>query len=239
MTFEKIRVGARMKLVSKVKTGNLLIFFSLCLRFAVCCLAALTAFRFSYLYSTAGGRVLISMCAFAVLLGMLIVQCTRTVKDRWFSALNGSEPVSVSDIVTAFTLHDVARSIKCGTLSFVLSLLRFIIFAAVPSVLSFFMWIAVRDGVSRTVFFVFASGFAVITASSVLFLSVSLRCVSLARSLCCGSTAEFIRVLRILENNSFLLFKFSLFLSIFNRCTRRFSEIVFAGLLAGENYTFL
>ena len=239
MTFEKIRVGARMKLVGRVKTGNILVAFSVCLRVAVYCLAVLAVIHFKYFYSSVGGRVLILMSFTAVLLGVLLLQCTRTVKDRWFSALNSSKPVCVSDIVAVFSLRDIVRSVKCGILSFAYSLLRFVLFAAFPSLLSFLLWVAVRDGISRTVFFIFVSGFAVITVCSVLFLSVSLRSVSLARSLCRGSAGEFMRALRILENNSFLLFKFSLFLSIFNRCTRRFSEIVFAGMLLESDYTFL
>jgi len=235
LTFEKIRVGARMKLVGRVKTGNMLVAFSVCLRVAVYSLAGLTVIRFKYFYSSGGGRVMLLLCAVAVLLGLLLLQCARTVKDRWFSALNSSDAVMVSDLIAGFSLRDVIRSVKFGVLSFVFSLIRLVLFGALPSALAVLLWLGLRDGVSRTVLYVFVSGFAVVAVCSVFFTSVSLGCVSLARSLCRGSAGEFMRALRILENNSFLLFKFSLFLSIFNRCTRRFSEIVFAGMLIGAD----
>ena len=130
MTFEKIRVGARMKLVGKVKTGNLLIFFSVCLRVAVYLLAFLTVVRFPDLYSTVGGRAVLALCAVAVFLCMLILQCTRTVKDRWFSSLNSQSPVLVSDIVAGFTFGDILKSVKCSILSFVFSSIRVVLFGA-------------------------------------------------------------------------------------------------------------
>ena len=68
LTFEKIRVGARMKLVGRVKTGNMLVAFSFCLRVAVYSLAGLTVIRFKYFYSSGGGRVMLLLCAVAVLL---------------------------------------------------------------------------------------------------------------------------------------------------------------------------
>ncbi len=243
MTFEKIRVGARMKLVGRVKTGNMIVAFSVGLRVAVYCLAVLAVIHFKYLYSSVGGRVVLSLCSVAVLLGLVLLQCTRTVKDSWFSALNSSDAVFIADLIADFSLRDVMNSVKYGVLSFVFSLMRLLLFSALPSALAVLLWSGLRDGVSRTVLFVFVSGFAAVTICSVFFASVSLGCVSLARSLCPGSVGEFMQILKNLEKNCFLLFKFSLFLSTFNRCSRRFSKIVFAGLLTGsdtaEDYTFL
>lgn len=239
MTFEKIRVGARMKLVGKVKTGNLLIFFSVCLRVAVYLLAFLTAVRFPDLYSTVGGRAVLALCAVAVFLCMLILQCTRTVKDRWFSSLNTNSPALISEIVVSFTFSDILKSVKCSILSFVFSFIRVVLFGALPSALTLWLWIALRDGVSRAVLFIFLCGFVIAVMCSAFFMSVSLGCVSLARSLCSGDAGRFVKMLKILEKNFFRLFRYSLFLSTFNRCSRRFSKIVFAGMLAGADYTFL
>lgn len=239
MTFEKIRVDSRLKLVGRIRTGNMLIFFSVCLRVAVYCLAVLTVLRLSYLYPSVSGRAVLGLCGFCVLLGMLILQCTRTVKDRWFSALNSPNPVFVSEIIADFGLRDAAESVKCGLMSFVFSFIRLLLFGALPSVLVLWLHISLRDGVSRAVLFFFLCGFAVILFCSVFFMSVSLSCVSLARSLCSYNAGSFVKILKSLEKNCFLLFKYSLFLSFFNRCSRRFSKIVFADLLVGSDYTFL
>lgn len=235
MTFEKIRVGARMKLVGKVKTGNMLIFFSVCLRVAVYTLAFFTALRFSYLYSFVGGRFLLALCGVVILLGLLILQCTRTVKDRWFSSLSKSEAVLISDIVTGFRVCDAVKSVKIGILSFVFSFIRMVLFGALPSALSFLLWNTLCEGVSRAVLFFFLSGYVLAVLCSAFFMTVSLSCVSLARSLCSDNVSDFAEILKNLEKNCFRLFGYSLFLSIFNRCSRRFSKIVFAGLLAGSD----
>ncbi len=239
LTFENIRVGARIKLVGKIKTGNMLVAFSTFLRVAVYFLAGLAVIRFKSFYSSVGGKIMLILCGIAFLLGLLLLQCARTVKDRWFSALNNSGVVFVSDLIAGFSLQDAIKSVKFGVLSFVFSLIRLVVFGALPSALAVLLLLSLREGVSRTVLYVFLFGFAVVAIFSAFFASVSLGCVSLARSLCPGSAGEFMRILKNLEKNSFLLFKFSLFLSTFNRCLRRFSKIVFAGLINGSDYTIL
>ncbi len=239
MTFEKIRVGARIKLVGKIKTGNMLVAFSACLRVAVYCLAGLVVIRFESFYSSVGGKIMLILCGIAFLLSFLLLQCARTVKDRWFSALNSSDAVFVSDLIAGFSMRDVIKSVKLCMLSFGFSIMRLVVFGALPSALAVLLLFGLREGVSRTVLYVFLFGFAVVAILSAFFASVSLGCVSLARSLCPGSAGEFMRILKNLEKSSFLLFKFSLFLSTFNRCSRRYSKIVFAGLINGSDYTIL
>ncbi len=235
MTFEKIRVNSRVKLIGRVKTGNLLVAFSAFLRIAVYTLAALVLLRFNDYYKSVNGRAFLALCGVGLLFGVLLLWCARTVKDRWYAALSDGCYMNVIDIITRFTFCDVLNSVSCGLLSSFLSFVRIVAFMGFPSAVAAMILLVMQEGVSRAVFIVLVIGFAIIAVCSVFFLVVSLSCVSLARSLCFCSVYRFKYILKMLEKYCFSLFCFSLFLSTFNRCVRRFSKLEFARFI----YTFL
>jgi len=239
LSFEKIRVGARVKLIGRLRTGNMLVLFSAFLRLALYTLAALALFHFENLCKNTFGRVIIFLSAVVFCLAVLLLWCARTVKDRWYAAISEGCYVTVTALIVRFTLRDVLNSVICGLISSFLSLVRVVAFCGFPLALAVWMLFLMRDGVSRTVFFVLLFGFTVLAVCSVFFLAVSLGCVSLTRSLCFCSTNKFIRILRSLEKSCFSLFAFSLFLSAFNRCSRRFSKIEFARFVILRDYTLL
>lgn len=239
MSFEKIRVGARVKLIGRVRTGNLLVLFSTFLRFNVYTLITLLLFRFDVLYKSTFGKFILSLSVFTLCLAALLLLCARTVKDRWYAAISEGYYMNVTDFIAGFTLRDVLNAVMCGVISSFLSLIRVFIFCSIPSVLAVLIIFLMRDGVSRAVLFILLFGFVTLTVCSVLFLTVSLGCVSLARSLCFCSTNKFMHILRSLEKNCFRLFSFSLFTGVFNRCCRRFSKIEFARFILLCDYTLL
>lgn len=239
MNFEKIRVGARVKLIGRLRTGNMLVLFSAFLRLALYTLAALALFHFENLCKNTFGRVIIFLSAVVFCLAVLLLWCARTVKDRWYAAISEGYYVDVTDFIVRFTLRDVLNSFMCGLISSLLSLIRIIAFCGFPFAFISLIFFLMRDGLSRAVFFVLLFGFVVLTVCSAFFLVMSLGCVSLARSLCFCSTNKFIRLLSSLEKSCFRLFSFSLFLSAFNRCLRRFSKIEFARFVVLYDYTLL
>ncbi len=239
MSFEKIRVGARVKLIGRVRTGNLLVLFSAFLRFNVYTLITLLLFRFDVLYKSTFGKFILSLSVFTLCLAALLLLCARTVKDRWYAAISEGYYMNVTDFIAGFTLRDVLNAVMCGVISSFLSLIRIIAFCGFPFAFISLIFFLMRDGLSRAVFFVLLFGFVVLTVCSAFFLVMSLGCVSLARSLCFCSTNKFIRILSSLEKNCFRLFSFSLFLSAFNRCCRRFSKIEFARFILFCDYTLL
>ena len=239
MNFEKIRVNSRVKLIGRLRTGNMLVLFSVCLRIALYTLTALVLLRFGKLYTNEFGRVILGACAVALCSGILLLWCVRTVKDRWYAAISEGCYVSVTDLVVRFTLRDVLNSVKCSVIASFLSLIRVILFCSFPTAFAVFILNLMRDGVSCAVFGVLMFGFTVLLICSVFFLSVSLGCVSLARSFCFCSTNKFMTILKSLEKSCFRIMAFSLLLSVFNRCSRRFSKIEFARFVALCDYTLL
>ena len=75
MSFEKIRVGARVKLIGRVRTGNLLVLFSAFLRFNVYALITLLLFRFDVLYKSTFGKFILSLSVFTLCLAALLLLC--------------------------------------------------------------------------------------------------------------------------------------------------------------------
>ena len=236
MSFEKIRVNARLKLIGRVKTGNLLVAFSVFLRIAVYTLAVLVLLHFDDYYKSVNGRAFLALCGAGLFFGVLLLWCARTVKDRWYAALSDGCYMNVIDIITRFKFYDVLNSVSCGLFSSISSLIRVIAFCGFPTAAAVLIISLVNSGISRAVFLVMMCGFIAVVGYSAFFLAVSLNCVSLARSFCFCSVHRFKYILRLLEKNCFNLLRFSLFLSIFNRCVRRFSKLEFARLIA--LYTF-
>lgn len=239
LTFEKIRVGARVKLIGRTCTGNLLVLFSVCMWIIVYTLSVLVLINFDKLYMSIFGRVILGLSAVALISGVLLLRCVRTVKDRWYAAISEGCYVRVSDLVVRFTLRDVLNSVICSVISSFLSVIRVAVFFSFPFALALWIFSLVRNGASRAVLCVLLLGFVVLTVCSGFFLAVSLGCVSLARSLCFCTANKFMHILRSLEKNCFRLLSFSVFLSVFNRCSRRFSKIEFARLIVLNDYTLL
>ncbi|MBQ8027377.1 MAG: hypothetical protein IJ261_04600 [Clostridia bacterium] len=226
MNNERIRVRARILLVGKSRAGNCLVLFSAVLRILVYTLAAITALRLRSFMLTTYGKTVLILCAVAVALGALLLQCVRTVKDRWYACACEDKQISVTELITAFSVRDVLLSLRSGFASLIFTLGRLLLFLFFPSVFTAFTAFMVRDGLSVTVFAVMLLGNILLWLCSLFFAAVSLNCVSLARSVCSGKNG-FVSGLKILDSSAFSLFRFGVMLSVFNRSYRRLSKIIF------------
>lgn len=226
MNNEKIRVGARLLLVGKSRVGNGLVLFSSFLHIAVYLLVFLIALRRDEFVKTVGGKTVLGASVFAILSAFVLLMCLRTVKDRWYASVCAGEQASVSDLIIDFNFRDVLVSLSNAILSFVVSSLRIVQFLSFPLAFAVFVFGVVKDGTSVNVFCILAVGNLIAFVCSLIFVVGSLNCVSLARTVSCGSLRKFTSSLKLLDFAMFRLFWFDSFLSVVNRCSRRLSKIM-------------
>lgn len=234
MNCENIRVLARVMLLDKNLCGNLLITFSAVFRFAVMLLLCLFVFGFSGYMQSAAGRVVLIVTAFSLAAALVLLECTRTVKDRWFSMIKQGMDTQLLNLFCRFALKDIALSIRLAMLSYLVSIARVAVFFSVPALILALSAYLAAGGVSSIMLYILLAGNAVLLVCALLFCCVSLNCVSLARSLSFDNTADFTGKLRMLENNAFRLFRFGIMLSLVNRGSRRLAKIIFAEYVCNE-----
>ncbi len=235
MKSEKIRLLSRVMLLGKSRCGNLFALFSFLFRCAVAILALLLFRNFNTLICDNAGRVMVAVCVLAVLSSVVLLECLRTVKDRWYNLIKSGYYCPFSELVVAFSFRDVMSSLKSFLLSSCASVVRLILFFFVPFLIFFAGINMVNEGVSIPVLAVLIAGNVLLFFTALLFSYASLSCVSLARSISTGNTKAFFSNLSRLERNAFRIFFFGVTLIGSGTSVRRIAGIIFAETVCKEN----
>lgn len=228
MNGENIRVLARVMLIGKSLSVNAVEVFSFFLRIVVLFVMFLYFKNFSdYRQSTIGKAVLV-VGAVSVVAALILLECMRTVKDKWYAAAKRGENCSFSQLIVSFGLCDLSYSLAGAFMSYWASALRFIMFFFVPAISLIFSIRFLEYGVSNAMLTVLVAGNFLLFCCALLFWIAALNSVSLARSLCVGDIKRFTSVVYALDKYAFSLFGFGALLSVINRGSRRLAKIMYA-----------
>ncbi len=228
MNGENIRVLARVMLIGKSASANAVEVFSAFFRVAVFGLCFLYCKYFGeYRQSEIGNTVLV-IGAITIVVALIMLECIRTVKDRWYGLVRTGHSCSFSDLIVSFGFDDLSFSLLSAFASCWASVLRFMVFFFVPATSLFFTLNYLARGVSDFMLKALVAGNLMLFCCALVFWLVSLNCISLARSLCVGDIKRFVSVLYALDVYAFRLFRFGAFLSVANRGSRRLAKIMYA-----------
>ena len=231
MNGENIRVLARVLLIGKNKSANAVAAFSALLRLAVFYLVYLYLKNFSEFLHSFTGKTVLVIGAATVTAALILLECIRNVKDRWYDCIKTGYSCSFSELTVSFGLADLLFALLGALVSLQASVLRFVVFFFVPMGGLFITVKLVAYGVSNAMLVVLVIGNVLLFCSALLFWLVSLNCVSLARSLCVSDIKRFYSVLHTLDKYAFRFFKFGIPLSVVNRGSRRLAKIMYADLV--------
>lgn len=225
---ENIRVLARVMLIGKSASVNAVELFSALFRAVVFALCYLYIKNFvEYRQSIFGNTVLV-IGAITIVIALIMLECMRTVKDRWYGLVKAGHDCSFSDLIVSFGVDDLFFSLLSAFASCWASVLRFTVFFFVPAASAFLTLNFLKYGVSNLMLAALIAGNFVLLCCALVFWFISLNCVSLARSLCVGDIRRFVPVLYSLDMCAFRLFRFGVFLSVSNRGSRRLAKIMYA-----------
>ncbi len=228
MNGENIRVLARVLLIGKNVSANAVVAFSALFRLAVFYLVYLYLKNFSECLQSATGKTVLAIGAATVTAALILLECIRTVKDRWYDYTKTGHSCSFSELTVSFGLSDLLFSLAGALVSLQAAVLRFVVFFFVPLSGLFFTVKLLVHGVSNAMLTVLVVGNALLFCCALLFWLVSLNCVSIARSLCVSDIKRFYSVLHALDKYAFRFFKFGALLSVVNRGSRRLAKIMYA-----------
>ncbi|MBO5359420.1 MAG: hypothetical protein J6B25_01120 [Clostridia bacterium] len=228
MNNENIRVLARVMLIGKSASVNAVELFSALFRAVVFGLCYLYIKNFvEYRQSILGNTVLV-IGAITIVIALIMLECMRTVKDRWYGLVKAGHDCSFSDLIVSFGVDDLFFSLLSAFASCWASVLRFTVFFFVPAASAFLTLNFLKYGVSNLMFTALTVGNFVLFCCALVFWLVSLNCISLARSLCVGDIKRFASVLSILDRYAFRIFRFGTLLSVVNAGSRRLAKIMYA-----------
>lgn len=225
---ENVRVLARVLLIGKNKSVNAVAAFSAFFRLTVFYLVFLYIKNFSECLQSVRGKTVLLIGAVTLAAALVLLECIRTVKDRWYDYTKTGQGCSFSELTVSFGLSDLFVSLVGALMSLQASVLRFAVFFFVPLSGLFLTSKLLFYGVSNAVFTVLIVGNVLLLGSALLFWLSSLNCVSLARSICVGNIRQFYSVLHVLDKYSFRFLKFGTLLSVVNRGSRRLAKIMYA-----------
>lgn len=228
MNGENIRVLARVLLIGKNASANAVAAFSAFFRLTVFYLVFLYIKNFSECLQSVRGKTVLLIGAATVTAALVLLECIRTVKDRWYDYTKMGHTRSFSELTVSFGLSDLFFSLGGALMSLQASVLRFAVFFFVPLSGLFLTSKLLFYGVSNVMFTVLIVGNVLLLGSALLFWLASLNCVSLARSLCVSDIKRFYSVLHALDKYAFRLLKFGTLLSVVNRGSRRLAKLMYA-----------
>lgn len=233
MNGENIRVLARVMLIGKSVSVNAVEFSFTLFRAVVFVLCYLYIKNFDDYRRSEFGNTVLVIGAITIVIALIMLECMRTVKDRWYGLVKTGRDCSFSELIVSFGSDDLSFSLLSAFASCLASVLRFTVFFFVPVTSVIFTLDFLKHGVSNLMFTLLIVGNFVLFCCALVFWLVSVNCVSLARSLCVGNFRCFIPVLYSLDACAFRLFRFGVFLSVSNRGSRRLAKIMYA------DYNFL
>lgn len=228
MNGEKIRVLARVLLIGKNASANAVAAFSAFFRLTVFYLVFLYIKNFSECLQSVRGKTVLLIGAVTLAAALVLLECIRTVKDRWYDYTKTGQGCSFSELTVSFGLSDLFVSLVGALMSLQASVLRFVVFFFVPLSGLFLTVKLLIYGVSNAMITVLIAGNMLLFCCALLFWLVSLNCVSLARSLCVADIKRFYSVLHALDKYAFRFFKFGSLLSVVNRGSRRLAKLMYA-----------
>lgn len=228
MNVENIRVLARVMLIGKSASVNAVEFSFTFFRAVVFVLCYLYIKNFDDYRQTKLGNAVLVIGAITIVVALIMLECMRTVKDRWYGLVKTGRDCSFSELIVSFGFDDLSFSLLSAFAGCWASVLRFIVFFFVPAASAFFTLISIENGVSNLMLAALIAGNFVLLCCALVFWFISLNCVSLARSLCVGDIRRFVPVLYSLDMCAFRLFRFGVFLSVSNRGSRRLAKIMYA-----------
>lgn len=228
MSDENIRVLARVKLIGKSASINAVTVLFALFRFAAFLLGFLYLKNFNEYRQNSAGRTVLIIGAIVIVLSLILLECMRTLKDRWYSFVKTGHDYTFSELTVSFGVRDLYFSLVSALLGFLMSVLRFVLFFFVPVISLFITQKFLASGVSNAMLAALITGNIVLFCCALAFWLVSLNCVSLARSLCVGDIKNYGSILYALDKNAFRLFRFGAMLSVINRGSRRLAKIMYA-----------